>query len=136
MTVFADLEVVSENNCFCECNISQLSFIDPYSGGGYGKYCGIGYSCYNQSEPGCDALDECCRHHDICVGKTGYCDSCLCNIELIKCAYPLTGNGFDPCDKLQKAREIILKDICLITSDLPVYCGGCNDTLIPQVCKT
>lgn len=36
------------------------------SGQRYGKYCGIGHTGCSGEAP-CDAVDACCREHDLCV---------------------------------------------------------------------
>lgn len=130
-------------NCTCECFLNSIT--DPLNHYGYGKYTGINYTCPPflrgenlEYEEGCDALDECSKFHDICIGKYGYMNGCPCNIELIKCAsrIPQNDKGFSLCDKLQEARIIVLKYICDVILYDPVITGGCNSSYtVPTICK-
>lgn len=121
---------------------------------GYGKYCGAEYTygfhplprLVNLSaispvrrclagDPGCDALDACCRTHDYCVDAAGgYCDTCLCNLALAQCAGAASGPGF--CGKLEEARAAVLDDICFVLRYAPHWCGGCTtNATLPAACQ-
>jgi len=135
-----DKSRTSSKACPCKCDPGRLDFIASAFGGddGYGRYCGAGYGCKDTSQPGCDRYDDCCRIHDICVTKTGYCDSCKCNVALANCIYRLPRNttGFRGCKKQLEAREDILDNICLAVEVAPESCGGCPDKLDhPKSCQ-
>jgi hypothetical protein len=127
--------------CNCRCEPGKIDFVTSALGsdGGYGRYCGTGYSCKDTSQPGCDKYDECCRAHDLCVAKTGYCDSCNCNINLVNCvrALPTNTTGFKGCNEQKKAREALLDNICLAIKRAPESCGGCSDKKDhPNACRS
>jgi len=118
-----------KSKCQCKCDPGEIDFAAAgLSGGGYGKYCGAGYSCKTRDDS-CDVFDACCRIHDACIGKSGYCDSCDCNVALANCVFntSTTDRGFAPCYKGQEARGDILDDICFAIEDAPRVCGGCDD---------
>lgn len=122
-------------NCPCNCNFSSIGILD---GNGYGRYCGIKYTCVDTYQPGCDAVDACCRVHDICVGNAGgYCNTCDCNINLVNCLNQITtykSNCGDPIEK--KAQYTIIDDICYILKYGPSWCGACSaNYTIPSICN-
>jgi len=120
------------DTCTCQCNSGNLDFVNPSAG--YGKYCGAGYGC-STGDAGCDPLDNCCAAHDACVGETGYCRSCQCNIVLANCAARVEGRGFSPCNSQQDAVDSLLDDICTAIKFAPNSCGGCESELIPASCS-
>ena len=149
---------ILKDQCPCQCNFSSVGILD---GNGYGRYCGIKYTCNDTSEPGCNQVDDCCRLHDICVGDLGYCNSCSCNLKLIDCLGEIiwknkqeqskntkkinsntqinTNNDEFHCNTttIQKQADYtIISDICYIIKYVPSYmCGGCpENTTIPQNC--
>lgn len=138
-----------QDQCPCQCNFSSIGILD---GNGYGRYCGIKYTCNNTSEPGCNQVDDCCRLHDMCVGNLGYCNSCICNLKLINCLEDIIWSNnkqnkiklsninnefYCNTTAIQKQADYtIISDICDIIKYVPSYmCGGCpNNTTIPQIC--
>jgi hypothetical protein len=124
-----------QEECECECKKSDISFITP--GSGYGRYCGAGFGCDDKKQGGCDAADECCKSHDKCVGDSGYCDSCDCNVKLVKCLDKISSKskGFSPCNSLQKAKDSMLDDLCKVIDNAPGFCGGCDSEFEDEVEK-
>ena len=124
----------ASSTCECKCNVDQLNLLFPFSSGGYGKYCGAGYTC-EAGDPGCDDLDSCCRIHDFCVGNHSYCDSCACNLAIVNCAASVKRGGFESCDMYEEARTNVLEDICFVLKYGSSWCGACNrSTEIPPIC--
>jgi len=128
-----------KSSCKCECDYSKISFLESALGSnGYGKYCGAGYTC-SSGDAGCDPVDSCCKTHDACVGKSGYCDSCDCNNALVSCLRAIPKNatlGFSGCNDGSKARADILSDVCTVIEHAPSICGGCKSSKDhPSACK-
>ena len=55
----------------------------------HGNWCGPG--CSGPGKP-IDAVDSCCKQHDICYGNKGYF-ACSCDRRLIKCLKPWVAQG-------------------------------------------
>eukprot|EP00873_Tetraselmis_striata_P018750 jgi/Tetstr1/439014/TSEL_027506.t1 len=49
----------------------------------YGKFCGVSHTGCPGAEP-CDDVDECCKHHDECVGAAGVA-AAGCHTTFIEC---------------------------------------------------
>lgn len=57
----------------------------------YGKYCGVGWTGCAGEKP-CDELDNCCKHHDICVEKKGVMNI-DCHEKFKKCMQKVQNSG-------------------------------------------
>lgn len=116
--------------CQCSCDPDNIELVTSAVGeGGYGRYCGVGFTCKGAA-PACDAVDACCQIHDACVHNSGYCGSCKCNVALSNCIAAISNSvqGFAPCNQAAKARENIRENICLVIDHAPELCGGCDDS--------
>ncbi|XP_058074036.1 probable phospholipase A2 homolog 1 [Magnolia sinica] len=83
----------------------------------YGKFCGIGWTGCPGEKP-CDALDECCKLHDECVGKKGMTD--------VKCH-----EKFKSCmKKVRKSGKIGFSQDCPYETAMPTMMQGMDMAIL------